>query len=253
MRVGGLVLILCCGSLRAALAADSAPPAPPASPAQPPQVPSSSPSELSGLYDRGATAFAEGRYAEAVRAFEQAYRMKPAPSMLFNIARAYDRLFIVENDEVALQRAIDAYRQYLAEGKVPRQREAIERLEALTLIQAKRKPAPAPQPQPLPQYPVYQPQVYQPFPMPVYVPAPVLPPSSVGDPYAPLAPPAPKPTAAPAPKPVAPPPAKAAEAAKRPAAPSPSPSPSPEQKPSAPKREADVQWVPAAVFLREKP
>jgi hypothetical protein len=63
-----------------------------------------------------------------VRAFEQAYRMKPAASLLFNIARAYDRLFIVDN-------------------------EAIERLEALTFIQAKRKPTPAPTPPPAVQYP----------------------------------------------------------------------------------------------------
>jgi hypothetical protein len=248
MRVGGLVFLLCCVSLRA-IAADPPPPPPP-----PPQVPPASPNELSGLYDKGATAFSEGRYAEAVRAFEQAYRMKPAASLLFNIARAYDRLFIVDNDEVALQRAIESYREYLAEGKVPRQREAIERLEALTFIQAKRKPTPAPTPPPAVQYPTYPPQVYQPLPMPVYVAPPRVDPvpPSVRDPYSTYAPTAtPPPAAKPAPKPALPatppPPAPAAEP-KKPAVSSSA------QKPAAKKGgELEIQWVPATTFLRGGP
>jgi hypothetical protein len=118
--------------------------------------------ELHRLYEEGANAFADGRYAVAASAFERAYRLKPAAATLYNIARAYDRQFIVDNDDQALKRAIETYREYLGDEKPTRRQEAVERLEALTYIQARHMPQPQPQ---RPSYTTpgaYQPPSYSP-------------------------------------------------------------------------------------------
>jgi len=44
------------------------------------------------LYDNGATLYDEGRYEDAVSAFEEAYRLSKRPALLFNIANALERL-----------------------------------------------------------------------------------------------------------------------------------------------------------------
>lgn len=44
------------------------------------------------LYDNGATLYDEGRYEDAVAAFEEAYRLSKRPALLFNIANALERL-----------------------------------------------------------------------------------------------------------------------------------------------------------------
>jgi len=122
--------------------------------------------ELHRLYDEGANAFADGRYAVAVNAFEKAYRLKPAGATLYNIARAYDRQFIVDNDDRALKRAIETYREYLGDEKPTRRQEAVERLEALTYIQARRTPLPQQQPS----YATPMPYQAPTYPQPIYLP-----------------------------------------------------------------------------------
>lgn len=44
------------------------------------------------LYERGARAYAEARYSQAADLFLDANRIFPTPQLLFNIAKAYDRL-----------------------------------------------------------------------------------------------------------------------------------------------------------------
>lgn len=44
------------------------------------------------LYDNGAVLYEEGRYEDAVAAFEEAYKLSRRPALLFNIANALERL-----------------------------------------------------------------------------------------------------------------------------------------------------------------
>jgi tetratricopeptide (TPR) repeat protein len=93
------------------------------------------------LYQRGAAAFASGRFAEAAALCEEAYRLSHRTSLLYNIAQSYRRLFDVDHDLKTLRQAQAVYRNYLdlvesaaekrqaqaALGEVTRTLEAAER------------------------------------------------------------------------------------------------------------------------------
>ncbi|MCK6524312.1 tetratricopeptide repeat protein [Myxococcota bacterium] len=71
------------------------------------------------LYENGAALYEEGRYEEAILAWEEAYRLSSRPVLLFNIANAYERLG--RYDE-----AIDALSRYRAFAKAE-ERESLDR------------------------------------------------------------------------------------------------------------------------------
>ena len=60
-------------------------------------------------FDRGIADVDAGRFANAVAAFEESYRLRPAAVVLFNLASAYSRLG-------RHQQAIATFERYLAEG-----------------------------------------------------------------------------------------------------------------------------------------
>lgn len=60
-------------------------------------------------FDRGIADVDAGRFANAVAAFEESYRLRPAAVVLFNLASAYSRLG-------RHQQAIVTFERYLAEG-----------------------------------------------------------------------------------------------------------------------------------------
>lgn len=60
-------------------------------------------------FDRGITDVDAGRFANAVAAFEESYRLRPAAVVLYNLASAYTRLG-------RHQQAIATYERYLSEG-----------------------------------------------------------------------------------------------------------------------------------------
>ena len=62
-----------------------------------------------GAFDRGIADVDAGRFANAVAAFEESYRLRPVAVVLFNLAGAYSRLG-------RHQQAIATYERYLAEG-----------------------------------------------------------------------------------------------------------------------------------------
>ena len=64
--------------------------------------------EAQRLYDVGATAYKEGRYEEALDAFERAYEKKPLPEFKYNQAASLEKLG-------RPYAAADRYSQYLAE------------------------------------------------------------------------------------------------------------------------------------------
>jgi hypothetical protein len=80
----------------------------------------------------GAQAYGLGEYGAAIQAFEQAYALAPRPAVLFSIAQAERRLYSLTHDQAHLARAIEMYRQYLADETQPgRKSEAVQALSAL--------------------------------------------------------------------------------------------------------------------------
>jgi tetratricopeptide (TPR) repeat protein len=75
-------------------------------------------------YARGKAAYEQGAYGEALRHFEEAYRVQRAPALLFNMAQAH-RLSGPEHCEQALE----LYRKYLVEDpRASNREEAAERV-----------------------------------------------------------------------------------------------------------------------------
>lgn len=58
------------------------------------------------LYDQGAQAYNENRYYQAAAYFLDAYRVYPTPQLLFNVAKAHDKLSVPSS-------ALSYYREYL--------------------------------------------------------------------------------------------------------------------------------------------
>lgn len=78
------------------------------------------------LFQRGVDAYARGVYYEALQAFQEAYQLRPHPSVRVNIANCYDKL-----DRPA--EAIQAFEQFLGSGSgsPQQQREVQDALERL--------------------------------------------------------------------------------------------------------------------------
>jgi hypothetical protein len=69
------------------------------------------------LFERGVSAYDRGVYYEALQAFQEAYQLRPHPSVRVNIANCYDKL-----DRPA--EAIAAFEQFLGSGAGSRQQQA---------------------------------------------------------------------------------------------------------------------------------
>lgn len=94
------------------------------------------------LFQNGAILYDEGRYEEAVLAFEEAYRLSGRPALLFNIANALERLG-------RWQEALDVLSRYRAYAKAE-ERETLDRrivnLERRIAEAAASPPPPTPTP-----------------------------------------------------------------------------------------------------------
>src|SRR5688572_26189693 len=71
-------------------------------------------------FQRGSAHFNLGEYAEAVLAFEEAYRLQPLPLLLYNIAQSYRYL----GDHA---KALTFYKTYLREDPRSRYRAEVQR------------------------------------------------------------------------------------------------------------------------------
>ncbi len=82
--------------------------------------------EARDAFEEGAASFRLGKYQAAIEAWERAYKLRPDPAFLFNIAQAYRQA-----DDGA--HALDFYRRYLAASPTAANRAEVEqRIEQLT-------------------------------------------------------------------------------------------------------------------------
>jgi hypothetical protein len=96
------------------------------------------------LFLNGQRLYDEGRYEEAVQAFQTAYDLSKRPLMLFNMANAYERLG-------QLEQAIDTLNHYRVYADPSEQDVLLARVQTIERrLAAQRQAAPAPVPAPLP-------------------------------------------------------------------------------------------------------
>jgi hypothetical protein len=100
-------------------------------------------------FNAGARAYAAGKYAPAIRAFEEAYRIDPRPGLVFSIAQAYRRQYFIDKAKENLSQAIQHYRQYLElDPEGARRGDSAEALSELEPLAGKLTPAEAAAPPP---------------------------------------------------------------------------------------------------------
>ncbi len=131
---------------RPAAAASNAPAAPAATAAPAVQPPMPSPFDASNagnldeaarsrartLFDKGAQAYNDSRYSQAAECFLDAHRVYPAPQLLFNVAKAYDKLGMSSS-------AMAFYRDYLRHlPSAPDANEVGNRVRELEAVLAQR-------------------------------------------------------------------------------------------------------------------
>lgn len=104
--------------------------------------PATSVDQAKELYEAGSRAYAQGQYAVAIRAFEEARRLADQPAILFSLAQAYRLQYFVDRDHGHLERAVELYRAYVdrvTEGG--RRDHAVQHLSTLEpMLQRERGP-----------------------------------------------------------------------------------------------------------------
>jgi tetratricopeptide (TPR) repeat protein len=66
------------------------------------------------LFDAGARAYKVGQFRAAIQAFEQAYRVEARPNILFSIAQAHRRQYVLDRRPGHVAVAIKLYREFLS-------------------------------------------------------------------------------------------------------------------------------------------
>ncbi|MBK8259227.1 MAG: PEGA domain-containing protein [Polyangiaceae bacterium] len=90
-------------------------------------------SEARVLFEAGANAYQAGDYKGAIAAFEQAYRIDPRPGLLFSIAQAHRRQYILDRRPGHVAVALKRLRDYL--NLVPEGGRRADALAALAEIE----------------------------------------------------------------------------------------------------------------------
>ena len=99
---------------------------------------SAPPATAKAFFQAGAQAYDAGRYAAAVEAFEEAYRLSPLPAILFSMAQAERKQFYVGQQTLFLDRALVHYRAYVESKHATRLADAVDALAELESLAARR-------------------------------------------------------------------------------------------------------------------
>lgn len=86
------------------------------------------PEEAKRHFDKAQTAYKLGRFDEAIRGYEAAYREMPEAAFLFNLAQAHRQQYQIDREPAHLQKALSLYRAYLREAPAAPNRETVTRL-----------------------------------------------------------------------------------------------------------------------------
>ncbi|MEQ8276584.1 MAG: PEGA domain-containing protein [Deltaproteobacteria bacterium] len=101
------------------------------------------------FFRAGSIAYERGRFAEAARAFEEAYGIVDSPALAFSLAQAHRRQYFVDKDAAKLDRAIALFETYLERAPDGRRRpDAVDQLQALRIVRASVERTEAPPPPP---------------------------------------------------------------------------------------------------------
>jgi len=79
-------------------------------------------------FDKAQTAYKLGRFKEAIREYEAAYRAMSDPAFLFNIAQAHRQQYRLDKGAPHLQKALSLYKNYLREMPSAQNRETVQKL-----------------------------------------------------------------------------------------------------------------------------
>lgn len=99
------------------------------------------PARARELFDAGAQAYGVGAFAEAVRAFDAAYRAAPSPPILFSLSQAQRRLYVVDRRRETLEQALAGFTKYLDQMPVGGRR--ADAAQAAEAVQATLRSLPA--------------------------------------------------------------------------------------------------------------
>ena len=83
--------------------------------------------EARTFFNVGAKAYEAGKYLDAIRAFEEAYKRVQRPGLLFSLGQAHRRQFFVDSEPARLKDAVRYYREYLAKDARGRRRTDAQR------------------------------------------------------------------------------------------------------------------------------
>ncbi len=71
--------------------------------------------EAERFFRAGERAYNAGQYVAAAQAFEEAWKRLPLPAIAFSAAQAYRLQYFIDKDPARLKRAIQLYREYIAQ------------------------------------------------------------------------------------------------------------------------------------------
>jgi hypothetical protein len=93
------------------------------------------------LFDAGAQAYGVGAFAEAVKAFDAAYKAAPSPPILFSLSQALRRQYVVDKRRETLERALAGFNEYMQ--KMPQGGRRADAAQAIEALQAQLATLPA--------------------------------------------------------------------------------------------------------------
>jgi len=82
-------------------------------------------------YKSGEEAYRQGKFAFAAERFEEAYRIAKFPTILYDLAQAYRRLYETEHNVDHLKKAIEAYRVFLMQAPHAKQHAVAQKFLAM--------------------------------------------------------------------------------------------------------------------------
>jgi tetratricopeptide (TPR) repeat protein len=97
-----------------------------------------------GAFDEAQVSYLQGKYDEAARGFEDAYASRAFPQFLYNVGASFHMKGKRASDPEAYQKAVDAYRRYLAADQHAADKAKVEKIIGVLEGEIKRlKEAPA--------------------------------------------------------------------------------------------------------------